>query len=53
MKDTCISYEHDILKELGFIVVVVHPHKFILNYTKIIEGNKELSQLAWNFANDR
>jgi hypothetical protein len=53
MKDTVISYETDILKALGFITVVVHPHKFILNFTKILEGSKELSQLAWSLANDR
>lgn len=45
--------ERAILKELGFMVYVELPHKFILNYTKVLDGDGELTQQAWNFLNDR
>lgn len=48
--------EHDVLQELGFILYTEHPHKFILNYVKLISVDsaveKQLAQLAWNTIND-
>ena len=56
-KDRLIKAEREILKELGFILYTEHPHKFILNYVKLLTGNdesalKKLAQYAWNFIND-
>jgi len=52
-----------ILKELGFVLHVEHPHKFILVYVNTMKDNskqgntfaarwKALLQSAWNYAND-
>lgn len=53
LKNELIKSERYILKELGFMLLVIHPHKFILNYIKILDGSQELSQIAWNYCNDR
>jgi len=44
--------ERHLLKEMGFICHVEHPHKFILNYLAQVEPLPELMQEAWNLAND-
>ncbi|XP_027934120.1 cyclin-L1-1-like isoform X2 [Vigna unguiculata] len=44
--------ERHILKEMGFICHVEHPHKFISNYLATLETPPELRQEAWNLAND-
>ncbi|XP_061340857.1 cyclin-L1-1-like isoform X2 [Gastrolobium bilobum] len=44
--------ERHILKEMGFICHVEHPHKFISNYLATLEAAPELGQEAWNLAND-
>jgi hypothetical protein len=38
---------------MGFICHVEHPHKFISNYLATLEAPPELTQEAWNLANDR
>ncbi|KAL9689400.1 hypothetical protein QQ045_009785 [Rhodiola kirilowii] len=43
--------ERHLLKEMGFICHIKHPHKFICNYLATLE-TQELSQEAWNLAND-
>lgn len=53
MKSTIINTEKFILKELGYVLQVVHPHKFLLNYIQILKGSKQLAQSSWNFLNDR
>lgn len=45
--------ERHILKEMGFICHVEHPHKFISNYLATLGTPPELRQEAWNLANDR
>lgn len=45
--------ERHILKEMGFVCHVEHPHKFISNYLATLETPPELRQEAWNLANDR
>jgi len=56
LKDKLIRAEREILKELGFILYSEHPHKFILNYVKLLSPTKDkepaLAQAAWNFIND-
>ncbi|KAJ7947381.1 Cyclin-L1-1 [Quillaja saponaria] len=44
--------ERHILKEMGFICHVEHPHKFISNYLATLETPPELRQEAWNLAYD-
>ncbi|XP_057502212.1 cyclin-L1-1-like isoform X1 [Actinidia eriantha] len=44
--------ERHLLKEMGFICHVEHPHKFISNYLAALETPRELTQEAWNLAND-
>ncbi|KAM7274490.1 hypothetical protein ACFE04_016356 [Oxalis oulophora] len=44
--------ERHILKEMGFVCHVEHPHKFISNYLATLEIPSELWQEAWNLAND-
>ncbi|KAL7003014.1 Cyclin-L1-1 [Sarracenia purpurea var. burkii] len=44
--------ERHLLKEMGFICHVEHPHKFISNYLATLETPPELTQEAWNLAND-
>ncbi|CAH9143832.1 unnamed protein product [Cuscuta epithymum] len=47
-----IRAERHLLKEMGFICHVEHPHKFISNYIATLEMPDELRQEAWNLAND-
>ena len=55
-KERLVKAEREILKELGFILYTEHPHKFILNYVKLLTADeatlKRLAQYAWNFIND-
>ncbi|KAL2325469.1 hypothetical protein Fmac_024527 [Flemingia macrophylla] len=45
--------QRHILREIGFICRVEHPHNYILNYVASLETPPELRQEAWNLANDR
>lgn len=42
------------LKEMGFMVYVEHPHKFIPNYLRTLgyDNDQDFIQAAWNYAND-
>nr|DAD44187.1 TPA_asm: hypothetical protein HUJ06_002417 [Nelumbo nucifera] len=53
LKVDLIRTERHLLKEMGFICHVEHPHKFISNYLATLETPPELRQEAWNLANDR
>lgn len=53
LKADLIRTERHLLKEMGFICHVEHPHKFISNYLATLETPAELRQEAWNLANDR
>ncbi|KAK3023608.1 hypothetical protein RJ639_043876 [Escallonia herrerae] len=53
LKMELIKTERHLLKEMGFICHVEHPHKFISNYLATLEAPQELTQEAWNLANDR
>lgn len=52
LKIDLIRTERHLLKEMGFICHVEHPHKFIINYLLQLESPPELMQEAWNLAND-
>lgn len=49
-----IRMERHLLKEMGFICHVEHPHKFIPVYLEVL-GVKDpaVQQEAWSLANDR
>jgi cyclin L len=53
LKKDLIRTERHLLKEMGFVCHVEHPHKFISNYLATLEAPLELRQEAWNLANDR
>lgn len=52
LKADLIRTERHLLKEMGFICHVEHPHKFISNYLATLEAPAKLRQEAWNLAND-
>lgn len=52
LRHDLIRTERHLLKEMGFICHVEHPHKFISNYLATLEAPPELTQEAWNLAND-
>ncbi|XP_020114061.1 cyclin-L1-1 isoform X2 [Ananas comosus] len=52
LKNDLIRTERHLLKEMGFICHVEHPHKFISNYLATLGTPLELRQEAWNLAND-
>ncbi|KAJ7545809.1 hypothetical protein O6H91_08G011600 [Diphasiastrum complanatum] len=52
LKTDLIKTERHLLKEMGFICHVEHPHKFIINYLLQLDAPAELMQEAWNLAND-
>ncbi|RLM79137.1 hypothetical protein C2845_PM12G18990 [Panicum miliaceum] len=52
LRHDLIGTERHLLKEMGFICHVEHPHKFISNYLVTLEA-PELTQEAWDLANDR
>lgn len=52
LKNDLVRTERHLLKEMGFICHVEHPHKFISNYLDILETPPDLAQKAWNLAND-
>ncbi|XP_020590427.1 cyclin-L1-1-like [Phalaenopsis equestris] len=52
LKNDLIRTERHLLKEMGFICHVEHPHKFISNYLATLGAPLELRQEAWNLAND-
>ncbi|KAL4606901.1 hypothetical protein ACB092_09G137300 [Castanea dentata] len=52
LKTVLSRTERHILKEMGFVCHVEHPHKFISNYLAILETPTELRQEVCNLAND-
>ncbi|XP_020241494.1 cyclin-L1-1 [Asparagus officinalis] len=52
LKNDLIRTERHLLKEMGFVCHVEHPHKFISNYLATLGTPDELRQEAWNLAND-
>lgn len=52
LKADLVRTERHLLKEMGFVCHVEHPHKFISNYIATLGMPDELRQEAWNLAND-
>ncbi len=51
-QDQVLALELLILKELGFILYVDHPHNFFFHYVNALNAGPEIAQRAWNFLND-
>eukprot|EP01132_Coremiostelium_polycephalum_P003120 gene3120-3901_t len=51
-KGDIIISEFEILKEFGFHMMVDVPHKYILNYMKLLDKSNVLAQHSWNYLND-
>jgi hypothetical protein len=52
-KECIIKYERDLLRVFGFIVHCDHPHKLLISFLRVLDGDSDLIQTAWNIANDR
>ena len=52
LKKELFNHEIQVLRTLGFMVQVEHPHKYVLSYMRFLNGTKELAQAAWSVAND-
>ena len=55
LKKDLLDAEREMLKIMGFQVYVEHPHKYLLNYLRVLslDSHPTLPQKAWNYANDR
>ena len=53
LKAEMIRVERLLLRELGFVLHVEHPHKLVVNHLHILGGRPELMQEAWSLCNDR
>eukprot|EP00898_Chlorokybus_atmophyticus_P007391 jgi/Chlat1/7653/Chrsp64S07168 len=51
-KSEVIRAERHILKEMGFIAHVEHPHKFVISLIQTLNFPPELRQPCWNMVND-
>jgi hypothetical protein len=52
VKQDVFNIEKTMLRVLGFVTHVEHPHKFVLSLITIL-GVTQLQQEAWNLTNDR
>lgn len=52
LKKELFDNEVQVLKTLGFMVQVEHPHKYVLSYMRFLNGSNELAQASWSVAND-
>ena len=54
MKSELVVTEKQLLKNLGFMVNVQHPHKLIISLLAVLGAvDTPLLQQAWNYMNDR
>lgn len=52
MKERVFAYERVLLKTFGFIIHADHPHKFVMSYVHLLEGDSALAQTSWSILND-
>lgn len=52
LKQRIFQMERILLQTLGFDLKVEHPYRSLVFYVKEIRGDKNLTQVAWNFVND-
>ena len=53
MKHRMLTVESHMLRALGFVGHVEHPHKFVLSLLILMDLPLIVKQYAWNLANDR
>merc|ERR1711935_1007586 len=51
VKERMVNAERMMLKKLGFVLFVEHPHKFLVMYLQQLQ-RWDLKQTAWNYCND-
>jgi len=51
-KRMLMKLELIILCDLGFQIKFSNPHKYLLNYTSVLEADEKVSQKAWSYLND-
>ena len=52
VKADLVRVERHMLREFGFCIHAEHPHKFVLNYLRMMGQNSEMMNAAWKIAND-
>ena len=52
VKADLVRVERHMLREFGFCIHAEHPHKFVLNYLRMMGQNTSLMNAAWKIAND-
>eukprot|EP00239_Pterosperma_sp_CCMP1384_P002372 CAMPEP_0197850102 /NCGR_PEP_ID=MMETSP1438-20131217/14235_1 /TAXON_ID=1461541 /ORGANISM="Pterosperma sp., Strain CCMP1384" /LENGTH=331 /DNA_ID=CAMNT_0043463081 /DNA_START=233 /DNA_END=1225 /DNA_ORIENTATION=- len=51
-KEELLEYEAAVLKAMQFDVFVLHPHKYLLNYSRALNCSQPVIQLAFGMVND-
>eukprot|EP00475_Leptophrys_vorax_P030519 TRINITY_DN4578_c0_g1_i1.p1 TRINITY_DN4578_c0_g1~~TRINITY_DN4578_c0_g1_i1.p1 ORF type:complete len:186 (+),score=49.47 TRINITY_DN4578_c0_g1_i1:211-768(+) len=51
-KDLLFEIELEILAQLGYKAFCELPHKYVLTYIQVLEGDQDFAQRAWNYLND-
>ena len=52
LKQTLITDEQVLLRTISFEIVVEHPHKYLLNFGKLMDAKHSLIQMAISILND-
>jgi hypothetical protein len=52
IKEQVVKAELELMKTLNFDLNVEHVYKFVIQYAKMVGGERDLAQVAWNFSND-
>ena len=52
IKADLVRVERHMLREFGFCIHAEHPHKYVLNYLRMMGQNSAMMNAAWKIAND-
>ena len=52
IKADLVRVERHMLREFGFCIHAEHPHKFVLNYLRMMGQDSAMMNAAWKIAND-
>ena len=52
VKREVLQMELELMKTLNFDLNVEHAYQYVLQFAKELDAERDLSQVAWNFAND-
>ncbi|KAF9430393.1 hypothetical protein BGZ94_007044 [Podila epigama] len=47
-----LSYEKMVLESICFDFRIIQPYKYVIKFTKLLNGSKALARFAWNIARD-